>query len=57
MIKARKLSSAMSAAKATGDHMRDWWFGTEGVSYCFFFSPILIYAANTQVDTLLFHHV
>ncbi|KAK7506997.1 hypothetical protein BaRGS_00001848 [Batillaria attramentaria] len=30
VIKARKLSSAMSAAKATADHMRDWWFGTEG---------------------------
>lgn len=28
VIKARKLSSAMSAAKAIGDHMRDWWFGT-----------------------------
>jgi len=30
VIKARKLSSAMSAAKAIGDHMRDWWFGTKG---------------------------
>nr|AUW34348.1 cytosolic malate dehydrogenase [Echinolittorina malaccana] len=30
VIKARKLSSAMSAAKATADHMRDWWFGTQG---------------------------
>jgi len=28
IIKARKLSSAMSAAKAVCDHMRDWWFGT-----------------------------
>jgi len=28
VIKARKLSSAMSAAKAIGDHMRDWWCGT-----------------------------
>jgi len=28
VIKARKLSSAMSAAKAVADHMRDWWFGT-----------------------------
>ncbi|XP_067942569.1 malate dehydrogenase, cytoplasmic-like [Watersipora subatra] len=27
VIQARKLSSAMSAAKAIGDHMRDWWFG------------------------------
>lgn len=28
VIAARKLSSAMSAAKATADHMRDWWMGT-----------------------------
>lgn len=27
------MSSAMSAAKAAGDHMRDWWLGTaEGTS-------------------------
>lgn len=31
VIKARKLSSAMSAAKAICDHMRDWWFGTKEV--------------------------
>lgn len=29
IIEARKLSSAMSAAKAICDHMKDWWFGTE----------------------------
>ena len=29
VIAARKLSSAMSAAKAICDAMRDWWFGTE----------------------------
>lgn len=28
VIRARKLSSAMSAAKAIGDHLRLWWFGT-----------------------------
>ncbi|XP_067900339.1 malate dehydrogenase 1Ab, NAD (soluble) isoform X3 [Heterodontus francisci] len=28
VIKARKLSSAMSAAKAISDHLRDLWFGT-----------------------------
>ncbi|XP_005385779.1 PREDICTED: malate dehydrogenase, cytoplasmic [Chinchilla lanigera] len=28
VIKARKLSSAMSAAKAIGDHIRNIWFGT-----------------------------
>ena len=30
IIAARKLSSAMSAAKAICDHMRDWWHGTSG---------------------------
>lgn len=29
VIQARKLSSAMSAAKATCDHLRDWWNGTK----------------------------
>jgi malate dehydrogenase len=28
VIAARKLSSAMSAAKAACDHMKDWWNGT-----------------------------
>jgi malate dehydrogenase len=28
VIAARKLSSAMSAAKAASDHMKDWWQGT-----------------------------
>lgn len=28
VIAARKLSSAMSAAKAAADHVRDWWHGT-----------------------------
>ena len=32
VIKARKLSSAMSAAKAICDHMKSWWFGTAEVS-------------------------
>jgi len=30
VIAARKLSSAMSAAKAICDHLRSWWNGTEG---------------------------
>ncbi|XP_012253620.2 malate dehydrogenase, cytoplasmic isoform X2 [Athalia rosae] len=29
VIAARKMSSAMSAAKAAGDHMKDWWIGTQ----------------------------
>nr|AUW34341.1 cytosolic malate dehydrogenase [Haliotis diversicolor] len=33
VIAARKLSSAMSAAKATCDHLRDWWFGTESGTF------------------------
>lgn len=33
VIMARKLSSAMSAAKAIGDHMRTWWFGTAEGQY------------------------
>merc|ERR1712066_1165809 len=33
IIKARKLSSAMSAAKAICDHTRDWWCGTQGDSW------------------------
>lgn len=28
VIAARKMSSAMSAAKAASDHMRDWWVGS-----------------------------
>lgn len=29
VINARKMSSAMSAAKAASDHVRDWWLGTQ----------------------------
>lgn len=29
VISARKMSSAMSAANAACDHVRDWWFGTK----------------------------
>jgi malate dehydrogenase len=32
IIQRRKLSSAMSAAKAACDHMRDWFSGTPEVS-------------------------
>ena len=35
VIAARKLSSAMSAAKAAADHMRDWWNGTPEVNFDF----------------------
>jgi malate dehydrogenase len=33
VIAARKMSSAMSAAKAACDHMRDWWQGTAPGSF------------------------
>lgn len=33
VIAARKMSSAMSAAKAASDHMRDWWNGTKAGEY------------------------
>jgi len=33
VIAARKMSSAMSAAKAACDHMHDWWHGTTSGSY------------------------
>lgn len=33
VIAARKLSSAMSAAKAAADHMKDWWNGTQPVRF------------------------
>ena len=37
VIKARKLSSAMSAAKAICDHMRDIWSGTPQVNAMFIY--------------------
>jgi len=44
VIKARKLSSAMSAAKAACDHMRDWWNGTaDGV-----YASMAVYSANNS---------
>lgn len=33
ILAARKLSSAMSAAKAICDHVRDWWFGTKDTEW------------------------
>jgi len=33
VIAARKMSSAMSAAKAATDHMHDWWHGTDKGTY------------------------
>jgi malate dehydrogenase len=36
IIKARKLSSALSAASAACDHIRDWVLGTPEVGYTLF---------------------
>ena len=33
VIAARKMSSAMSAAKAASDHVKDWWNGTKAGDY------------------------
>lgn len=33
VIAARKMSSAMSAAKAASDHVRDWWQGTQAGTF------------------------
>lgn len=33
VIAARKLSSAMSAAKAAANHVHDWWHGTQASSF------------------------
>ena len=41
VIQARKLSSAMSAAKATCDHLRDWWNGTKEVERLFLLRLLL----------------
>lgn len=59
VIAARKLSSAMSAAKAAADHMHDWWQGTpEGewvsmavISDCSYGSPAdVVFSYPVQVD-------
>ncbi len=43
VIKARKLSSAMSAAKAICDHMRDIWSGTPEVNTIFVYTVVMIW--------------
>lgn len=36
IIKARKFSSALSAASSACDHIRDWVLGTPEVCFCLF---------------------
>jgi len=50
VIKARKFSSAMSAAKATCDHMRDWWFGTPEVRKNGVQLPPFQYIVNVRIS-------
>ena len=51
VIKARKLSSAMSAARAICDHMKDWWYGTKPVSISEYFPKH--FAMVSQLSFLL----
>ena len=57
MIKARKLSSAMSAAKAICDHMRDWWFGIAEVILCYCHTEIKVVKSFLEYScSLLYKH-
>uniref|UniRef100_A0A131XZW1 Malate dehydrogenase n=1 Tax=Ixodes ricinus TaxID=34613 RepID=A0A131XZW1_IXORI len=66
VIAARKLSSAMSAAKAAADHMHDWWQGTsEGewvsmavISDCSYGSPAdVMFSYPVHVDNQRRWHI
>lgn len=66
VIAARKLSSAMSAAKAAADHMHDWWQGTsEGewvsmavISDCSYGSPAdVVFSYPVHVDSQRRWHI
>uniref|UniRef100_A0A0K8R5X4 Malate dehydrogenase n=1 Tax=Ixodes ricinus TaxID=34613 RepID=A0A0K8R5X4_IXORI len=66
VIAARKLSSAMSAAKAAADHMHDWWQGTsEGewvsmavISDCSYGSPAdVMFSYPLRVDNQRRWHI
>merc|ERR1712226_1075391 len=46
IIKARKLSSAMSAAKAICAHTRDWWLGTSDNSWV----SMGVWSTNNKYD-------
>ena len=41
IIKARKLSSALSAASSACDHIRDWVLGTPEVGYVIFLISLI----------------
>lgn len=41
IIKARKLSSALSAASSACDHIRDWVLGTPEVGSLLIFTPMI----------------
>ena len=46
IIKARKLSSALSAASAACDHIRDWVLGTPEVSLVLFNRTLITYSVT-----------
>ena len=46
IIKARKLSSALSAASAACDHIRDWVLGTPEVSLVLFNRTLINYSVS-----------
>lgn len=52
VIKARKLSSAMSAAKAICDHMRDIWMGTAEVNTVFICNVEMSACFNNKGKTI-----
>lgn len=66
VIAARKLSSAMSAAKAAADHMHDWWQGTSTgewvsmavISDCSYGSPAdVVFSYPVHVDSQRRWHI
>lgn len=66
VIAARRLSSAMSAAKAAADHMHDWWQGTSTgewvsmavISDCSYGSPAdVVFSYPVHVDSQRRWHI
>lgn len=50
IIKARKLSSALSAASSACDHIRDWVLGTSKVGY----ADLKFYAESISSTRIIF---
>jgi len=54
IIKARKLSSALSAASAACDHIRDWVLGTPQVGYILIFLYLGFFCICFQIGLFSF---